>query len=113
MRRIYIILISTLSLFLTGCNFNLNNKGKIEELTENFSNIMKVTDGKSSNLSDYTKNEYYDNIVKLREKATPILEKIFNNSELKGIEKYLSVMPSQDISNYDIEKYNLKWGFKK
>lgn len=71
---------------------------------------MEVTNPTSSNPYDYTKNEYYDNIVKLGEYAVPVLESMYKNNKLSGVSAYLSALVVQDITGCNLnERYNLDW----
>ena len=46
----------------------------------------------SSNPYDYTENEYYKNIVELGEDAVSILENMYKNKKLSGVNAYLSTL---------------------
>lgn len=101
---------------LCGCNnqkadFNYSNTEQIKkEITTNLEQISEVTDLKSSNPFDYTKNEYYKNIVSLGEDAVSVLEDMYNKGELTGVNAYLSALSIQDITQCNLhEKYNLDW----
>ena len=59
---------------------------------------------------DYTKNEYYKNIVNLGKDAVPVLEDMYNKGKLTGVNAYLSALVIQDITKCNLnEKYNLDW----
>ena len=71
---------------------------------------MEVSDLTSSNLYDYTKNVYYNNIVDLGDKAAFVLENMYKNGELNGISAFISVLAIQDITKCNLyEEYNLDW----
>lgn len=92
-------------------DFNYTNEEQIEkEIMVNLTKISEVTDLKSSNPFDYTKNEYYKNIVNLGNDAVPVLENMYNKGELSGVNAYLSALAIQDITQCNLyEKYNLDW----
>lgn len=104
-------------LCLTGCNnqektdFNYTNEEQIEkEITTNLEQIAEVTDLKSSNPYDYTRNEYYKNIVNISSSAVPILESMYKSGKISGVNAYLSALAIEDITNCHLsEKYNLEW----
>lgn len=112
-----IIIINICILFcLCGCeskqkDFNNRNEKQIEnEIILNLKEIEKVTDLTSSNPYDYTKNEYYNDIVKLGSNAVPVLEKMYKNNKLTGLNAYISALAIQDITKcYLHEEYNLDW----
>lgn len=71
---------------------------------------MSDVDPKSSNPYDYTKSKYYDNMVSLGTPAIKVLENMYNDGELTGVNAYLSALLIQDISKCNIYKeYNLDW----
>lgn len=92
-------------------DFNYTNKEQIEkEIIINLEQIIEVTDMTSSNPFDYTKNEYYKNIVSLGKNAVPVLEDMYHSGKLIGINAYLSALIIQDITKCNLhEKYNLDW----
>ena len=102
---------------LCGCtnnqeaDFNYTNEKQIEkEIITNMEQIVEVTDKTSSNPYDYTKNEYYKNIVNLGKDAVPVLEDMYNKGKLTGVNAYLSALVIQDITKCNLnEKYNLDW----
>lgn len=104
-------------LCLCGCknnqkaDFNYTNKEQIEkEIATNMEQIAEVTDKTSSNPYDYTKNEYYKNIVNLGKDAVPVLEDMYNKEKFTGVDAYLSALAIQDITQCNLnEKYNLDW----
>lgn len=104
-------------LCLCGCtnhqkaDFNYTNEEQIEkEITTNLEMITKVTDMTSSNPYDYTNNEYYKNIVNLGEDAVPVLESMYHDGKLTGVNAYLSALAIEDITGCDLYKeYNLEW----
>ena len=86
-------------LCLSGCtnkqkaNFNYTNEEQIEKkITENFEQIAEMTDMTSSNPFNYTKNQYYNNIVNLGENAVFVLEKMYKSGKLSGVKAYLSAL---------------------
>lgn len=109
-----IILISLICIFcLYGCSdkkSNVNDEQLKNEIMANLNKINEVTNVTSSNPYDYTNNEYYNNIVKLGKDAVPVLENMYKNNELSGLNAYLSALVIQDITNCNLyEKYNLDW----
>lgn len=87
---------------------------KIENLEdvilENFNKINEVSDETSSNPYDYTKNDYYKNIVDLGANAVSVLEKMYNNGKLTGLNAYLSALAIQDITKCNLyDEYDLDW----
>lgn len=102
---------------LCGCvnsqkaNFNYTNEEQIKkEIITNLEQISKVTDLSSSNPFDYTKNEYYKKIVALGSDAVPILESMYKDGKLSGVNAYLSALAIQDITDCNLnEKYHLEW----
>lgn len=110
-----IIISVSFILLLCGCinneNVNLVDNGTIEkEIKENLNKISEISDLKSSNPYDYIKNEYYDNIVNLGDDAVSILEYMYSNGELMGVDAYISALAIQDITKCNLyEKYDLDW----
>lgn len=109
-----IILISLICIFcLCGCSDKksyVNDEQLKNEIMANLNKINEVTNVTSSNPYDYTNNEYYNNIVKLGKDAVPVLENMYKNNELSGLNAYLSALVIQDITNCNLyEKYNLDW----
>lgn len=92
-------------------DFNYTNEEQIEkEITTNLEQITEVTDMTSSNPFDYTKNEYYNNIVNLGKDAVPVLEDMYKSGKLSGVNAYLSALVIEDITGCNLyEKYNLDW----
>ena len=111
MKKLIIVIFSMLLLF--GCSNSHDDSSKDnikEEIKENFNNIMSDVDPKSSNPYDYTKSKYYDNMVSLGTPAIKVLENMYNDGELTGVNAYLSALLIQDISKCNIyEEYNLDW----
>lgn len=110
-----IIIISLLVLILLcGCDKKIkvdkkDNSIKIKIL-ENFKEISNSSNMTSSNPYDYTKNKYYDNIVELGTPAINVLENMYYNGELVGLDAYLSALIIQDISKCNLyKKYGLDW----
>ena len=114
MKKIIIIICM---LCLCGCtnskkaDYNYTNEEQIEkEILINLSEIGNISDTTSSNPYDYTKNEYYKNIVNLGKDAVPVLEDMYNKGKLTGVNAYLSALVIQDITKCNLnEKYNLDW----
>lgn len=112
-----ILLIICCILCFCGCNnkhkanFDYTNEEQIEkEILTNINQLAEVTDKPSSNPLDYTKNEYYENIINLGKNAVPVLEKMYNEGKLTGLNAYLSALAIQDITKCNLkEKYNLDW----
>lgn len=107
-------------LCLCGCDnnkadFNYTNKEQIEkEILTNFEKISENANMLSSNPYDYINNEYYENIVSLGSDAVLVLESMYNNGELTGLNGYLSALAIQDITKCNLnEKYNLDWSTAK
>lgn len=115
MKKIFIVICCILT--LCGCvknqktNFNSTNEEQIEkEILVNLDNILEVNDKTSSNSLDYTQNEYYNNIVNLGSNAVPVLESMYENEKLTGLNAYLSALLIEDITKCNLqEKYNLSW----
>ena len=87
MKKIIIIICM---LYICGCtysnknDYNYTTEEEIEkEILTNLSEVSKVSDTTSSNPYDYTKNEYYKNIIDLGKNAVPVLENMYNNGKLK------------------------------
>ena len=81
---------------MSGCSndskANINTKQLEKEITINFNKIEEVTDMTSSNPYDYTENEYYKNIVELGENAVSVLQNMYKNKKLSGVNAYLSTL---------------------
>ncbi len=87
---------------------------EIKELTDvimdNLDKIAEVTDNTSSNPYDYTKNDYYKDIVSLGNDAVKVLENMYKKGELTGVNAYLSALAIQDITKCNLyEKYGYDW----
>lgn len=109
-----IIIISLICIFcLCGCSDKkryVNDEQLKNEIMANLNKINEVTNMTSSNPYDYTNNEYYNNIVKIGKDAVPVLENMYKNNELSGLNAYLSALAIQDITNCNLyEKYNIDW----
>lgn len=107
-----ILVIICCILCLCGCTNNkenVNNEVNVEEaITENLKQIGEVSD--TTVPYDYTKNEYYKNIIKLGKKAVPVLEEMYNSSKLSGVYAYISALAVQDITGCNLyEEYDLDW----
>lgn len=104
-------------LCLCGCvnsqkaNFHYTNEEQIEkEIITNLDRIIEVTDLTSSNPYDYTQNEYYKNIINLGEDAVFVLENMYKNGKLSGVNAYLSALVIQDITKCNLlDRYNIDW----
>ena len=81
---------------MSGCSndskANINAKQLEKEITINFNKIEEVTDMTSSIPYDYTENEYYKNIVELGENAVSVLQNMYKNKKLSGVNAYLSTL---------------------
>ena len=88
---------------LEMCNYDeLENK-----ISDNFKQVNNVSNLLSSNPYDYIDNEYYKNIVSLGKDAVPILEKMYKNRKLVGLNAYLSALAIEDITGCHLStKYN-------
>lgn len=110
-----IILISLCCvLFLYGCRNNQKLNNNTEELektiTFNLNKIGESSNATSSNPYDYTDNEYYKNIIALGTDAVPVLESMYKNGKLSGVNAYISALAIQEITNCNLyEKYDLDW----
>lgn len=117
MKRIGIFLIISVMLLcfsfcICGCSKSeeLDNDKIEKEIIYNMEKILEVTDTTSSNPYDYTKNEYYKNIVNIGEPAINSLESMFKDGTLTGVSAYLSALLIQDITGCNLVKeYNLDW----
>ena len=67
-------------------------------ILENMEKIDEVSDPTSSNPYDYTKNEYYRNIVDLGKDAVPVLEEMCRSGELTGLHAFISDIAIQEIT---------------
>lgn len=111
------IVVACCVFYICGCaisqklSLNHLNEEQLEKnIILNLNKIEEVTDMTSSNPYDYTKNEYYNNIVKLGDEAVPILEKMYIEQKLSGVASYLSALAIQDITKCNLqEEYNLDW----
>lgn len=92
-------------------NYNYLNEEEIEkEIIENLAKITEVTNPTSSNPYEYIENEYYTSIVNLGKETVPVLENMYKNGKLSGLNAYLSALLVQDITGCNLyEKYNLSW----
>ena len=72
----------------------------------NMEKIDEVSDQVSSNPYDYTKNEYYRNIVDLGKDAVPVLEEMYLSGELTGLHAFISAIAVSEITDSDIEFSN-------
>lgn len=98
-------------LLLCGCsnqkaNFYTSENEQLEkEIMTNLNKITEVSDLASSNPYDYTKNEYYNNLISLGNKAIPVFESMYNEKKITGLDAYISALAIQDITKCD----NIKW----
>lgn len=92
-------------------NKNVESKSTIKaEIKVNLTKIMENSDLTSSNPYTYTNNKYYDNTLNIGSPAVAILEEMYNNNELVGVQSYLSALAIQEITNCNLQtKYNLEW----
>ena len=89
---------------------NSSDKQLESDIISNLKQIEEVTDLTSSNPYDYTKNEYYSNIVKLGTDAVSVLESMYKSGKLTGVNAYISALAIQDITKCNVhEEYNLDW----
>lgn len=117
MKNKLLILISGILIIIltTGCtnqkaNVAPNDEQIEKEIMTNLEQITEVTDLTSSNPFDYTKNEYYNNIINLGDDAAIVLENMYNEGKLTGVNAYLSALAIQDITKCNLyEKYNIDW----
>lgn len=114
MKKIIIIIFM---LCLCGCtnsnkvDYDYTNNEQIEkEILTNLSEIRNVSDSTSSNPYHYINNDYYNNIIELGEDAVSVLESMYNDGKLTGLDAYLSALAIEDISNCKLyEEYKLEW----
>lgn len=112
MKNKLIFLLVVVLLLFTGCSEEktLCYASMEDEILANFDMIASSSDLTSSNPYDYTKNDYYKNIVNLGEEAVPVLEDMYKDGKLTGVNAYLSALAIQDITKcYLYEEYNLDW----
>ena len=96
--------------FACSIKKNTSNKEIEWKILTNLDKITEVTDITSSNPFDYTNNDYYKNIVNLGKSAVPILENMYKNDKLTGVNAYLSALVIQDITSCNLlEQYNFDW----
>ena len=89
---------------------NKNDEQLEKEIIANLNNIEEVTDTTSSNPYEYTKNEYYENIVKLGNDAVFVLKNMYENKKLTGVNAYISALAIQDITKCNLyDEYGLDW----
>lgn len=111
----FVILLIIILCFFTGCSKSKEEKTICYASTEdaikrNLDMIVSSSDLTSSNPYDYTKNEHYNNIVNLGEDAVPVLENMYKEGKLTGVNAYISALAIQDITKCDLYKeYNLDW----
>lgn len=113
MKKIILISLCCI-LFLCGCTNNQESNNNTRDLestiTFNLNKIGESSNSTSSNPYDYTDNEYYKNIVALGKDAVPVLESMYKNGKLSGVNAYLSALAIQEITNCNLyEKYDLDW----
>ncbi|MDO5138377.1 MAG: hypothetical protein Q4D71_07970 [Oscillospiraceae bacterium] len=93
------------ALILCACgNAEEQKKNDMKKIIlENMEKIDEVSDPVSSNPYDYTKNEYYRNIVDLGKDAVPVLEEMYLGGELTGLHAFVSAIAISEITDSDIE----------
>ncbi len=112
--------ISYLSMFLILCicactnkskdNFGNNEKNLENIIIENLTQISNEFNMTSSNPYNYTKNEYYKNKVILCNDAVNVLENMYKDKKLSGLNAYFSALAIQAITKCSLyEEYNLDW----
>lgn len=91
-------------------NFGNNEKNLENIIIENLTQISNESNMTSSNPYEYTKNEYYKNIVILGNDAVNVLENMYKDKKLSGVNAYFSALAIQDITKCSLyEEYNLDW----
>ena len=112
MKKIILIVICCI-LCIYGCTNHKesNNTGDLETtIVFNLNKIGESSNATSSNPYDYTNNEYYKNIIALGIDAVPVLESMYKNEKLSGVNAYISALAIQEITNCNLyEKYELDW----
>ena len=109
-----------LSMFLILCicactnkskdNFGNNEKNLENIIIENLTQISNEFNMTSSNPYNYTKNEYYKNKVILGNDAVNVLENMYKDKKLFGLNAYFSTIAIQAITKCSLyEEYNLDW----
>lgn len=109
-----------LSMFLILCicactnkskdNFGNNEKNLENIIIENLTQISNEFNMTSSNPYNYTKNEYYKNKVILCNDAVNVLENMYKDKKLSGLNAYFSALAIQAITKCSLyEEYNLDW----
>ena len=68
---------------------NTSNTAIEKEIMINLDKIAEATNTTSSNPFDYTNNDYYKDIVNLGKNAVPVLENMYKNGKLTGVNAYL------------------------
>ncbi len=113
MRKIVLTVIILFSIIVfASCNGKKENQSQEikEEISYNFEMILEVAPVMSSNPYDYTKNEYYKNVVEIGPDAVPVLKEMFDNKEITGVLAYVSALAVQDITGCNLYKdHNLDW----
>lgn len=91
-------------------NFGNNEKNLENIIIETLKQISNESNMTSSNPYNYTKNEYYKNIVILGNDAVNVLENMYKDKKLSGLNAYFSALAIQDITKCSLyEEYNLAW----
>lgn len=109
-----------LSMFLILCicactnkskdNFGNKKKNLENIIIENLTQISNEFNMTSSNPYNYTKNEYYKNKVILGNDAVNVLENMYKDKKLFGLNAYFSALAIQAITKCSLyEEYNLDW----
>ena len=96
-----------------SCN-NKKLKGKDNdikrEILNNMQMIIQTSNPTISNPYDYIKNKYYNNIIKIKDDAVPILISLFESNELDSLTGYIAALAIQDITDCNLyENYNLNF----
>lgn len=73
-------------------NFDNNEKNLENIIIENLTQISNKSNITSSNRYEYTKNEYYKNIVILGNDAVNVLENMYKDKKLSGLNAYFSAL---------------------
>lgn len=105
-----------LILCIWGCtnkskdNFDNNEKNLENIIIENLTQISNKSNITSSNRYEYTKKRILQNIVILGNDAVNVLENMYKDKKLSGVNAYLSALAIQDIIKCSLyEEYNLDW----
>lgn len=83
---------------VTSPNVNNTNIDIEVEILDNLDKILEITDLSSSNPYDYIDNEYYNNIISFGDDAIPVLERMYQENKLIGINAYISTLAIEEIT---------------